>query len=294
MVGTSNLGSWKSHWTWKCKNVAEILALVILMIIWTPTLHVIGDEESEEFVLVTIFLSFNMYIKWKSNICIRFRFNGVNVYIYIYIFIFIFIFIFILVQKLAGKKLYPHPNYIGVPHCQSHHGFPGLHAWDGWVLRWPGELESVHEAYWNPYCFLGYHVLWESEGALIQFQSHGHQLTFWVLVSLLDTKLKLFWDGCWRELLYTCGVDINILIQANVIYLWGRETPNKVIEGIGYRADIQIPPQPTVRLTDVNIRSTHQTFWYIGMLFHWIFWARLWLQSGWTPKYLVTRGTSKK
>ena len=96
MVGTSNLGSWKSHWTWKCKNVAEILALVILMIIWTPTLHVIGDEESEEFVLVTIFLSFNMYIKWKSNICIRFRFNGVNVYIYI--------FIFILVQKLAGKK----------------------------------------------------------------------------------------------------------------------------------------------------------------------------------------------
>ena len=56
------------------------------MIIWTPTLHVIGDEESEEFVLVTIFLSFNMYIKWKSNICIRFRFNGVNVYIYIYIY----------------------------------------------------------------------------------------------------------------------------------------------------------------------------------------------------------------
>ena len=77
--------------TWKCKNVAEILALVILMIIWTPTLHLIGDEESEEFVLVTIFLSFNMYIKWKSNICIRFRFNGVNVYIYIFIYIYIYI-----------------------------------------------------------------------------------------------------------------------------------------------------------------------------------------------------------
>ena len=177
--------------------------------------------------------------------------------VYIYIYLFIFIFIFILVQKLAGKKTISASKLYRRSHCQSHHGFPGLHAWDGWVLRWPGELESVHEAYWNPYCFLGYHVSWESEGALIQFQSHGHQLTFWVLVSLLDTKLKLFWDGCWRELLYTCGVDINILIQANVIYLWGRETPNKVIEGIGYRADIQIRPQPTVRLTDVNIRSTH-------------------------------------
>ena len=78
--------------TWKCKNVAEILALVILMIIWTPTLHLIGDEESEEFVLVTIFLSFNMYIKWKSNICIRFRFNGVNVYIYIFIYLYLYLY----------------------------------------------------------------------------------------------------------------------------------------------------------------------------------------------------------
>ena len=61
-----------------------------------------------------------------------------------------------------------------------------------------------------------------------------------------------------RAVIYLWG-GYNI-IQANVIYLWGRETPNKVIEGMGYRADIQIRPQPTVRLTDVNIRSTNQTF----------------------------------
>ena len=80
------------------------------MIIWTPTLHVIGDEESEEFVLVTIFLSFNMYIKWKSNICIRFRFNGVNVYIYIFIYLYLYIYIYIYTSSEASRE----KNYIRI------------------------------------------------------------------------------------------------------------------------------------------------------------------------------------
>ena len=83
---------------------------------------------------------------------------------------------------------------------------------------------------------------------------------------------------------------------------WVKNVPNKVIERMGYSADIQIYLQPILWHAGVNIRSTHQTICLFIYIYIWFnrddvpldllgaLVAIEWIN----PQYLATRGACKE